>query len=139
MRDKVKSCMYQRKYRKENYERCRASNFRWETDNPHAVWADGSLRNHRKNGFITKITASQLKKRAKQTEKCPICAIELKRARGRLCGASPSLSRKTRSKVLTQKNTWITCYKCNAMQQNLSWIEYVQYCRNISMIDTIRG
>lgn len=102
---------------------------------PHRYWASETISGHKVRGKIVNITTDELEEVALNTKVCNICGCKLEwRAglkQGRPVENSPTLDRKYNGDRMTLQNTWIVCFKCNAMKRDVPLPELVEWCRTI--------
>lgn len=107
----------------------------WRKNNPRRDWVLSSLKNHQRRGCTINITKDELLSIAKKTNRCPMCNNLLDWSVGTKNGIpqknSPSLDRKYNEWELRKDNTWIICYKCNEIKNNLPWYKFIKYCEMI--------
>ena len=133
-----KSCKH-----KENVERRRQNrskyremdkkyHYQWIDKYPHRNWAIRSINRHREK-FIVEIDLNWLEKKAKETSVCPLCGVDLYYGRGKGHDRTntPTLDRLDNGNIITESNTAIICYKCNATKGNRSVVEFMAYCKAV--------
>lgn len=104
----------------------------YKRKNPYKFWAYNCTHSHKNKGYKFLISHEELESLARATSHCPICDCEMDySSKIHLKSNSPSLDRKYNGKRLTLQNTWIICWRCNAMKQDLPMPELVEWCRKV--------
>ena len=121
--------VYDGKYYKKNKEKYKKNYLNWRKENPKRAWANFLLSNHKRNGYIIDITKDELLEMAKKVEHCPFCNCKLLWVYGNgLNDNTPTLDRINNEKHLTLNNVQILCHKCNAMKQDKTMEELIEWC-----------
>lgn len=83
--------------------------------NPKRYWATATLSNHRKAGYIVKISHRELVELANSTKLCRYCRRLLlwKVSQDYARSSTRSLDRINNSRILTKSNVQIICHRCN--------------------------
>jgi 5-methylcytosine-specific restriction endonuclease McrA len=98
----------------------------------HRYWAQNSIYNHKKNGFIIKVTTDELEKLAKNSKECSYCGEELNWIWNRgHSSKNPTLDRVNNEKEIRVDNIEIICRRCNATKYDRSKEEFIKYCEMI--------
>lgn len=99
----------------------------------HRRWAKGTIDGHRHQGMIVNISLNELTDLARNTTNCPICGCKLSwQPKGKISSNSPTLDRRYNGRRLTLQNTWIICWRCNVMKQDVPMPEYVEFCKMVA-------
>ena len=110
---------------------------RYAEQNPHRVWASGTITNHRRKGFRVLFSAQELAELAKSTQVCPICGVELRFSFGTKGGKcahdSPTLDRKDNGEELNLSDVQVLCLRCNTTKGNRTMKEFVDYCELVAL------
>jgi hypothetical protein len=97
-------------------------------------WAVRTLINHRNKGYKMLITIDELCNYASLINNCEYTGIELNWfSKGKCNFNSPSLDRVDNEKEIRLDNIRIVSHRANTMKGNLTFKEYIQYCKH--MID----
>jgi len=122
---------WRREWNKNNPEKCRKNELKWQNKNPERRWASSCLGNHRRAGYKINITIDELHKMAKNIKSCPICnkKLDYRIGKGKTKIDSPALDRINNEKTLNRNNVWIICYKCNTIKQDLTLQELAEWCK----------
>ncbi len=133
-RDKINTRM--KKYREDNKDKISASSKEYYRNNPHKMWAQGTIKNHKKRGFMIEETVDWLTEMAQTISRCSLCDIELQwscgNKNGRPLSNSPSLDViDSTNKVIDKNNIQIVCYACNAGKGIDSNKEYIARCQRV--------
>ena len=108
----------------------------WKVNHPIYVWADTSLRSHRKKGNVVDITTKELVNIATRSVKCELCNCDLDWTYGTKSGKlqlnSPTLDRIDNENFINKNNIMILCHSCNATKRNRTLKEFHEYCKMIT-------
>ena len=121
------------KYREKNKEKILETARIWSLNNSEAVWAKGTIRNHRKKGIVVLIKDKELAEVAKKSRECSFCGIPLrwgqgKYGRGNIVRNSPTLDRLNNENYMTMDNIALICYSCNTTKGTRTLKEFKDYC-----------
>lgn len=131
-REHKEECLIRsRKHYEDNRDHYHLLNKNWKKEHILRKWSMNTLWNHRKKNFETSLSIDELEKIAKETSECPICGQKLTWGKS-LSLSSPSLDRKNDSKVLTSKNCWIICNRCNVSKSDRTFPEFIEFCKSVS-------
>ena len=102
---------------------------------PKRSWCITTLSNHKqKQNIIIDISLDELHEFVEDKDYCYICGKELDWSRGKkghIQPNSPTLDRLNNSNVISVDNIQILCSECNAMKQNKSIIDLVDWCKQV--------
>lgn len=129
-----KECVriYDEQYYKANKERYKENYLKWRKENPKRAWVNFVLSNHKRRGYIVNITNNELLEAIKNIKSCPFCGCELVWEYGKgINKSTPTLDRINNEKDINLDNIQILCRKCNAMKQDKTMIELVEWCEII--------
>jgi len=99
------------------------------------VWAQQTLNNHKRRGYIINVNINDIQLLAFNTKICKYCGIELNYnvgSKGKTQFNSPSLDRINNENELNKNNVQIICYNCNATKRSRTHNDFVKYCNMIS-------
>jgi len=122
---------YSKKYYQDNKQRIIKVKKEYRIKHWHRLWAGNSIRNHKIQGFVSKITIDFIEELALKTKYCPICDVKLKWEIDKgFKDNSPTLDRIDSGKELNNNSVWIICRKCNATKLNRTLKELYKWCKN---------
>jgi len=87
-----------------------------------------ALYNHKRRGHKINITIDEAEKLYNSSTVCPICGVEFSDKKR---STTKSFDRKHNKGMLSNRNVWVICYKCNATKQDRTMKEFVNYCRGV--------
>lgn len=109
---------------------------KWKDANPLRSWAGHSISCKKMDSrFTVTLTVDELVKKA--TTHCPLCGCELNygskgQGKAKVESCSPSLDRIDNSNIVSNDNTWVICFKCNATKSDRTLQEFIDYCKKIA-------
>jgi hypothetical protein len=80
---------------------------KYKENHPEKVKAFKSISDHKRRGFLSHVTASELEILLKQTKFCPQCGAEFSKPRFK------TIDRINNAKIMTAQTIQIICLKCN--------------------------
>jgi 5-methylcytosine-specific restriction endonuclease McrA len=133
---RCKACMNanSKKHYQMHRERCIRNGKSWRFHNPLRSWAQGTIQNHRRRGFLISLSITDLMRIADPALRCAICDCELDWAVEKKIfnDRSPTLDlMDPRVKTAIESNVQIICFQCNSTKRNRTMGEFIEYCRHI--------
>lgn len=105
----------------------------WQSNNYHRHWANATIQNHKRNGYIVLLTREELTQKALTTQCCELCGKKLHWGIGKkkISKDSPTLDRVENGDILNMDNIMILCNACNSAKSNMSFTTFVDMCGRI--------
>ena len=118
-----------KKYRKMHPEKAMIDKERMKERRPFYFWAATSIRNHRANGCVIKLTIPELEQIASESKECAICGKCLKWNGGKgMLKDLPTVDRINNEDILSKDTIQILCFDCNRTKGYRSMQEFIAYC-----------
>jgi hypothetical protein len=114
-------------------ERAQKSRRKRRTEHPEREWSKNSLQSHKARGFKNEITLTELCLLAENSKECRFCGRKLNWQGNSKVPVSdtPSLDRLNNENTLRANNVMIVCHECNAIKQNLTLPQFIEFCKKV--------
>ena len=106
-------------------------NTAWNEANPARRWAQSSIRDHVRTGYIVELTIDELTDMYICTPRCRYCGRNMSTGPGCAHPLSPTLDRTDNSDVITMYNSQIICHNCNSTKSSRTHDEFVLYMEEV--------
>jgi len=142
VRSQCKIC--RKEYYEVNKEKIKEQQKEYRENNYVRGWCAGTIRKHKKRGYIVNITIDELYNIVKDEPSCEICGKELEwysTGKGKSTNLSPSLDRIYNGNEINKDNISILCHKCNikknsdTLEENLVWCKQFEEYANKKLGD----
>lgn len=126
-----KDSIKQKKSQHDSYKRNKLNITLQINKRSHRVWAQKTIYEHKRNGYIVNISTDELELLSKNTKHCKYCGCKLNYnygTKGKTISNSPSMDRINNEKEINITNIQIICHNCNSTKRARTHREFVKYC-----------